>query len=203
MADAELEEQLFAYAAGTLDAAARARVEAALDADPELRRRLRCYEAVCDGMVRRLPEAPSLPSADVIVAIARAAKAPQSSKPMPQGFFAWLAGPALRPAAALAALLIVAQAAVITGMVGERAEQEPTRALAPGENAVVFVVALDPAATEADIRALLLKAGGTIIDGPRQLGDYRISVPANRADYAKSLFEESGIAEYVRAEDAK
>jgi anti-sigma factor RsiW len=198
MADAELEEQLFAYAAGTLDAAARARVEAALDADPELRRRLRWYEAVCDGMVRRLPEAPSLPSPDVIVAAARAAR-----RNAPQGFFAWLAGPALRPAAALAALLIVAQAAVITGMVGERAEQEPTRALAPGEKAVVFVVAFDPAATEADIRALLLKAGGTIIDGPRQLGDYRISVPANRADYAKSLFEESGIAEYVRAEDAK
>lgn len=197
MADAEFEDLLFAYAAGSLDAAARARVEAALDADPELRRRLRWYEAVCDGMVRRLPEAPSLPAAEVIVAVARAAK-----HNAPQGFFAWLAGPALRPAAALAALLIVAQAAIITGLVGERAEIEPVRALAPGQKAVVFVVAFDPQATEADIRALLLKAGGTIIDGPRQLGDYRISVPANRADYARSLFEESGIAEYVRAEDA-
>ena len=197
MADAGLEDLLFAYAAGALDAAARARVEAALDADPGLRRRLRWYEAVCDGMVRRLPEAPSLPSPDVIVAAARAAR-----HNAPRGFFAWLAGPALRPAAALAALLIVAQAAIITGLVGERTGQEPTRALAPGEKAVVFVVAFDPAATEADIRALLLKAGGTIIDGPRQLGDYRVSVPANRAGYAKSLFEESGIAEYVRAEDA-
>jgi len=197
MADAALEDLLFAYAAGTLDAAARARLEAALDADPELRRRLRWYEAVCDAMVRRLPEAPSLPSPDVIVAAARAAR-----HNAPRGFFAWLAGPALRPAAALAALLIVAQAAIITGLVGERAGEEPTRALAPGEKAVVFVVAFDPAATEADIRALLLKAGGTIIDGPRQLGDYRVSVPANRAGYAKSLFEESGIAEYVRAEDA-
>jgi hypothetical protein len=148
-------------------------------------------------MVRRLPEAPSLPSPDVIVAAARAAR-----RNAPQGFFAWLAGPALRPAAAFAALLIIAQAAIITGLVGERTEQESTRALAPGEKAVVFVVAFDPAATEADIRALLLKAGGTIIDGPRQLGDYRISVPANRAGYAKSLFEESGIAEYVRAEEA-
>ena len=197
MADAALEDLLFAYAAGTLDAAARARLEAALDADPELRRRVRWYEAVCDAMVRRLPEAPSLPSPDVIVAAARAAR-----HNAPPGFFAWLAGPALRPAAALAALLIVAQAAIITGLVGERTGQEPTRALAPGEKAVVFVVAFDPAATEADIRALLLKAGGTIIDGPRQLGDYRVSVPANRAGYAKSLFEESGIAEYVRAEDA-
>lgn len=201
MADAEFEDLLFAYAAGSLDAAARARVEAALDADPELRRRLRWYEAVCDGMVARLPQPPSLPSPDVIVAAARAAR-----RNAPRGFFAWLAGPALRPAAALAALLIVAQAAIIAGLVGERAAQEPVRALTPGaqsaDGAVVFVVAFDPQATEADIRALLLKAGGTIIDGPRQLGDYRISVPANRADYAKSLFEESGIAEYVRAEEA-
>jgi hypothetical protein len=181
-------------------------VEAALDADPELRRRLRWYEAVCDGMVARLPQAPSLPSADVIIAIARAAKAPHSSTPAPRGFFAWLARPALRPAAALAALLIVAQAAIIAGLVGERAGEEPTRSLSSGpqapNGAVVFVVAFDPQATEAAIRTLLLKAGGTIIDGPRQLGDYRISVPANRAGYAKSLFEESGIAEYVRAEDA-
>src|SRR5262245_4598015 len=147
MADTELEDLLFAYAAGSLDAAARARVEAALDADPELRRRLRWYEAVCDGMVARLPQAPSLPSPDVIVGAARAAR-----HNAPQGFFAWLAGPALRPAAALAAILIVAQAAVITGLVGERAE-EPVRALTPGPHvpggAVVFVVAFDPQATEA------------------------------------------------------
>jgi anti-sigma-K factor RskA len=197
MADADLEDLLFAYAAGSLDAAARSRMEAALDADPELRRRLRWYESVCDGLVARLPPAPSLPAPDVIVAAARAAR-----RNAPQGFFAWLAGPALRPAAALAALLIVAQAAIITGLVGERGGEEPVRALAPDQAAVVFVVAFDPQATEADIRALLLKAGGTIIDGPRQLGDYRVSVPANRADYAKSLFEESGIAEYVRAEEA-
>src|SRR5689334_19134287 len=163
MAEADLEDLLFAYAAGSLDATARARVEAALDADPELRRRLRWYESVCDGMVARLPQAPSLPSPDVIVSIARAAKSPQFSTPAPRGFFAWLAGPALRPAAALAAVLIVAQAAIITGLVGERAGEEPVRALAPGQTAVVFVVAFDPQATEASIRALLLKAGGTII----------------------------------------
>ena len=194
---ADFDDLLFAYAAGTLDAAACSRVEAALDADPALRQRLSWYEAVCDGVVDALPPPASLPSADVIVAHARAAR-----HNAPGGFLAWLAGPALRPAAALAALLIVAQAAVITGLVGERAGTEPVRALAPGEKSVVFVIAFDPDTTEGAIRALLLKAGATIIHGPRQLGDYRVSVPANRAGYAKELFEESGIAEYVRAEES-
>jgi anti-sigma factor RsiW len=194
-----LDDALFSYAVGTLDPATRARVEAALDADPALRQRLRWYEAVCEQVVDALPPLPSLPAADLIVAQARVAR-PAQRAAASTGFFAWLAGPALRPAAFVAAALIVVQAAMIAGLLGER-ETEAVRALAPGDKAAVFVIAFDPDTTEADIRSLLLKAGASIIDGPRQLGDYRVSVPANRAEYARSLFEESGIAEYVRAEE--
>jgi len=65
------------------------------------------------------------------------------------------------------------------------------------------VIAFDPDTQEAKIRALLLQAGATIIDGPRQLGDYSVSVPANRAQFAQDLFERSGMVEYVRADESR
>src|SRR4051812_5152053 len=87
----DLDDALFSYAAGTLDPAARARVEAALDADPTLRERLRWYEAVCERVVDELPPLPSLPAADLIVAQARVARQPVG-RGARAGFFAWLAG---------------------------------------------------------------------------------------------------------------
>ena len=186
-------DDLFSYAAGGLDAAGRARIEARLAAEPALRERLAWYEAVCDSFIDTLPPLGALPPVDSIL---------RKSKTAP-GFFAWLAGPGLRPVTAIAAVLIVAQGVVI-GWLARPQEETPTvRSVAPAAKPVIFVVAFDPDTPEAKIRGLLLKAGATIVDGPRQLGDYRVSVPANRAQYAKQLFEESGIAEYVRLEDAK
>jgi anti-sigma-K factor RskA len=192
-----VDDELFSYAAGALDEPARARVEALLDADPELRARLKWYEAVCDGVVQARAPLPALPSADQIVARVRGAAADGPAR----GFFAWVLGPALRPVAAFAAVVIVIQAAVIGTLLGDRSDTQAVRSTGAQLKAVVFVIAFDPDAPESQIRTLLLKAGATIIDGPRQLGDYRVSVPANRAEFARQLFEESGIAEYVRLQE--
>ena len=189
-----IEDELFSYAAGALDEPARARVEALLDADPELRARLKWYEAVCDGVVQARPPMQALPSADQIVARVRGSARGRSAG----GFLAWLAGPALRPAAAFAAVLVVIQAAVIGTLLSERRDTQAVRSTGAQGKVVVFVIAFDPDTPESEIRTLLLRAGATIIDGPRQLGDYRVSVPATRAEFARQLFEESGIAEYVR-----
>jgi anti-sigma factor RsiW len=193
MADMSEEEMLFGYAAGGLDAQARARVEAALAADPALRERLQWYEAVCDSLVESFPDLPAYPDADAIVARVRGAR------PKP-GFFEWLGGRALRPAAALAAVLIVAQGALIALLALERPEHAATRSSAAVGNAAVFVIAFDPAAPEGKIRSLLIEAGASVIDGPQQLGEYRIWVPANRAQFAHGLFSTSPIVEYVRPE---
>jgi anti-sigma-K factor RskA len=192
-----IEDELFSYAAGALDEPARSRVEALLDADPELRARLEWYEAVCDGVVQARPPLQGLPSADRIVARVRGSARGRSAG----GFLAWLTGPALRPAAAFAAVVVVIQAAVIGTLLGDRSEAPAVRSTGQQAKAVVFVIAFDPDTPESEIRTLLLKAGATIIDGPRQLGDYRVSVPANRAEFARQLFEESGIAEYVRLQE--
>jgi anti-sigma factor RsiW len=188
-----IDEQLFAYAAGELEPAARARVEALLKTEPALRAQLAWYEAVCDGVVHTLPALDALPAADEIIKSIRGRTARR-------GFFAWLAGPALKPAAALAALLVIMQGAVIAMLALERADTTAVRSAASGAQTVFLVVAFDPQASEAAIRALLLQAGATIVDGPKQLGEYRLAVSANRAQFARSLLEQSKIVEYVRPE---
>lgn len=188
-----IDDQLFAYAAGQLEGAAREQVEALVKADPAMRARLAWYEAVCDGVVHTLPALDSLPAADEIVERVRGRTAKR-------GFFAWLAGPALKPAAALATLLVVAQGAAITMLVLERADTARTRSAAAAQGTVFLVVVFDPQANEAGIRALLLQAGAKIVGGPKQLGEYRLAVDANRAQFARSLLEQSNIVEYVRPE---
>lgn len=181
-----IDEQLFAYATGELEPAVRARVEALLETEPALRARLAWYEAVCDGVVHTLPALDALPATEEIIERIRGRTARR-------GFFAWLAGPALRPAAALVTLLVIVQGAVITMLALERADTAATRSAAPTAQTVFLVVAFDPRASEAAIRALLLEAGATIVDGPKQLGEYRLAVSANRAQFARSLLEQSKV----------
>jgi anti-sigma factor RsiW len=186
----ETGDLLFAYAAGALDGTARVRVEAMLDARPELRDELRWYEAVCDGMIDKLPAPRALPSFEQFAK--RIRRKDPSSK---GGWLAWL-----KP---VAAALLVMQAVAIGVLLNERREAEVYRSVAPvgGQGKqVVFVIAFNPETPESKVRALLLKAGATIVDGPKQMGDYRVAVPVNRAQYAKQLFEDSGITEYVRSE---
>lgn len=188
-----INEQIFAYAAGELESAARARVEALLETEPAMRARLAWYEAVCDGVVQTLPTLDALPTADEIIERIRGRTARR-------GFFGWLVGPALKPAAALMALLVVAQGAVIALLALERADTPPVRSAVPTAQTVFLVVAFDPQASEAAIRALLLQAGATIVEGPKQLGEYRLAVGANRAQFARSLLEQSKVVEYMRPE---
>lgn len=190
-------EELFAYAAGTVDAPTRQRIERALAEDAGLRARLRWYEAVCDGLIARLPEPQRLPSADEVLARTRSAGRPRG------GFFAWLSGAPLKPVAAVAAGVLIAQAAVIGVLTSERLDAPATRSTGTVSGSTVFVVAFAPDTPEAKIRVLLLEAGAVIVDGPRQLGDYRVAVPANRAGFARQLFEESRIVEYVRLEEER
>jgi hypothetical protein len=187
-----INEQIFAYAAGELEGAARARVEALLETEPAMRARLAWYEAVCDGVVQTLPALDALPTADQVIERFRGPTARR-------GFFAWLVGPGLKPAAALVALLVVAQGAVIALLALER-DTSPVRSATPTAQTAFLVVAFDPQASEAAIRAVLLQAGATIVGGPKQLGEYRLAVSANRAQFAHSLLEQSKIVEYVRPE---
>lgn len=208
----ETEDRLFAYATGALDETARAEVEAMLAADPALRMRLAWHEAICESVIESLPPMRDLPSSEeVLVHIrenARGLRPTVKSARNRQGagFLGWLFGPALRPAAAFAMALIVVQGAVIALLAtrgGAPTEPAMVRSFGTLPGTAAFVIAFAPDTPESKLRALLLEAGATIVDGPRQLGDYRVSVPANRAQFAKDLFERSRFVEYVRAEQAR
>jgi len=192
----ETSDLLFSYAAGTLDPAARQRVEAMLDADPRLRDELKWYEAVCDGVIESLPPLKALPKAEDVLKRTREQKQKRDI-PSARGWWAWLMP--------TAAALIVVQSIAIGYLLGDRQEAQLYRSMAQtgGKEGkpVVFVIAFNPDTPESKVRALLLKAGATIVDGPKQLGDYRVSVPLNRAQYALQLFQDSGIAEYVRKQE--
>ena len=193
MAERVSDDELFAYAAGELDSAARALLAERVASDAALRARLAWYRAVCDATVDTLPPLDGLPSADAVVQRLRSGSGRG-------GFFAWLGGRALKPVATLAALAIAGQAVIIAMLALERSETAAMRSSGAPQGSVVLVVAFDPETREAAMRALLLEAGATIIRGPRQLGEYRIAVPANRVEYARSLLRQSGMVEYVREE---
>jgi len=188
-----LDEQLFAYAAGELDASTRAAVEELMRADPSIRQRLAWYEAVCQAVTETLPDAEALPSADSVIAHARGVS-PR------RGLLGWLGGRALAPVAIVAILLIVGQGTMITFLMLERQDSALVRSPAGPRETSVLVVAFDPEAREVAIRSLLVSAGAVIISGPKQLGEYRIAVPANRVAFAVSALQQSGIVEYVRQE---
>ena len=190
---ATVEEQLFAYAAGDLDAAQRAEVEELMRADPSIRQRMVWYEALCHAVTETLPDAQTLPSAESVIARARGVSARR-------GLLGWLGGRALGPVAIVATLLIVGQGAVITTLMLERQDAAQVRSAAVPRDSSVLVVAFDPEAREVAIRSLLIYAGAVIISGPKQLGEYRIAVPANRVAFAISALQQSGIVEYVRPE---
>src|SRR5262252_3589228 len=129
-----IEEQLFALAAGELEPAERARVEELVKTEPALRARLEWYEAVCDGVINTLPALDALPATDEIIERIRGRTARR-------GFFAWLAGTALKPAAAFLALLVIVQGAVIAMLALERADTAAVRSAASGGQTVFLVVA--------------------------------------------------------------
>ena len=195
MDKAETSDLLFSYAAGALDLEARRRVETMLDADPKLRDELKWYESVCDGVIATLPEPRNLPSVEHIV---QKIRRPRKDISRTQGVWAWLMP--------TAAALVIVQSVAIGYLLSERHDdQQLYRSLANSAGnegtPVVFVIAFNPDTPESKVRALLLKAGATIVDGPKQMGDYRVAVPVNRAQYAQQLFQDSGIAEYVRKQD--
>jgi hypothetical protein len=114
------------------------------------------------------------------------------------------AGMNTRPAFAVAVVVVVAQAIALGFLVQELRDQEQlisgysaTRAAANHPNMPALQVTFKSLATEREIRLLLIQIQGRMIDGPRQLGDYTVSVPEERLKEAKSTLEKSDIVEVV------
>ena len=130
----------------------------------------------------------------------RAAPTPtRSIKDILAGFFS---GFQLTPAMGTAFAVIMIQAGLISTLMVGNETQEPeyarTRAIvAPVLEGPFLKVNFNPDARESDMRFALVSVGATLVDGPSQLGDYFIKVPAADIEAASKQLESSGLVESI------
>lgn len=179
------------YAAGTLSAADMARVEAAMAADDTLRDELEIVREDQDASFA-LAEASPRPSARVLDDLmkrveAEPAKFAHVAARARAGFADWfgeklamLSPRTLAYAAGAAALALVLQAGVIGSSFISSPAQFQTASHGPGATVrgegTHLLVGFNSEATAGDMTRLLEQVKGTIVEGPRPGGFYRIRI---------------------------
>lgn len=189
-ADREIEDLLPFYHNGRISAADRLRVETALRANAELRRRLDLIAEEMDAAIA-LNEAVRAPSPRALDALM--AKIEAEPKRMAQqigavrrglmdrlgSILAALSPKTLAYAAAAAVAVIAAQGVVLTGVMPGAGPGSPSyqTASAPSASEGSFVlVSFSPEAKAGAIAELLRSVGASIVEGPRASGLYRVRI---------------------------
>ncbi|MGP9822055.1 hypothetical protein ACTZWW_18705 [Salinarimonas sp. NSM] len=208
------------YAAGTLDAADRARVERFLADDPEQEAHLAAIveEREAAMLLARAAPVPSAGSIDAILARTRREAPRAAPGAMPsaaaarRGFaarvLAGLSGlldalsPPVRGAAVAALVLVaVAQAGVIGALVGgppaEQTYRTATGEGAPAAAQATILVMFAPEATAQEIGDLLAALDARIVDGPQAGGLYALAL-AEGADPDATLARLRAAGDVVR-----
>lgn len=204
----EIEALLPWYVSGRLDVQSRARVERYLKAHPEMREHLAFAQEESDATVAANEAIPA-PGPDALQRLRASIDAAPRRKPFFAGlserFADWIGGftpPQLGLAAALAALLIVAQAAAISGLVMERIAAPTYQTAGGGEEAgqgVELLVAFSETASMGEISNALKQIGAIIVDGPKA-GLYRLRLPETGEEgrqTAIEALEQSGVVKSV------
>ncbi len=191
------------YVSGALGAADRAWVEAYLAREPGARAELAWHQALAGAIEARVSDVPE----NVGLAGLQARLAAERRGARRRGLLAalerWLPRPAGYPAFAGAAAIVLVQAVAIGWLVGTREAPEfaETRAVGEAQPRAYLQVNFKPEATEREMRLALIRAGGRIVHGPGQLGDYYVAVPGERLDAARRELEASGVVETVARVD--
>ncbi len=206
------------YVTGEIAADDRAWMERYLAENPDAEVALGWHEglgATVDAHYSNLPESVGWAGLAQRLEADRAAKrstaevAPTSTReralPVSPGIIEratqWLGELFTRPAYALAAALIVGQAAVIGYLVSndELAQQEhSTTRGAPASIVPALEVRFRQSATEQELRALLSQAGARIVDGPDQLGDYVVVPRSATLDELRDALKQSDLVTSLR-----
>ncbi len=184
----EIEALLPWYVTGRLDAATRARVDRYMREHPETEAHLALAREESDATITA-NEAIKAPGRDALDRLRASVAATPRRRPLGatlghlvERFAEWVAGlapPQLALAAAVAALLVMLQAAAIGALILERAGA-PTYQTAGGgpttEKSFELLVGFSDTATMGDIAALLKRLDAVVIDGPKA-GLYRLRLP--------------------------
>ena len=191
----EIEELLPWHAAGTLSAREAQSVEAALERDPELKRR---YELVREELAQtiHLNETLGAPSARVMTELFAKIDAEPKRRAAPSlnlgarmaAFFDSLSPRTLAWSAAAAALAIVLQAAVIGGIVlkeqGPGYQTASVSGAASGDGSFALV-RFQQQATAADVTRFLETNKLSIAAGPAAGGLYRVRIAETKLSKAE------------------
>jgi anti-sigma factor RsiW len=185
----EIEELLPWYAAGVATPEEARKVEAALAADPELKRSFELVREDQDAVIlgNDTLKGPSARAYEKFMAAldAEPARVAPISERMSRGVIGFFesALAAISPrrlayAGVAAALVVMLQAAVIGGLILREQGGGETQMASTGQQAtdrgVHAMVTFAPNASAADIQQALRSAGATIVDGPNTLGQYRV-----------------------------
>lgn len=187
----EIEDLLPWYANGRLGAAERKRVEAELGRDPDLVRRLELVREEMAAVIEA-NQAIGAPSGRAFERLMAGIDAePKTASPITRverGLIARLGGliGGLRPrtlayAAVAAAVVIVVQGTVLTGLVvdpGPTTYRTASQEVSPPTSGGTLLVAFAPDARLADISALLERHRASVVEGPRAGGYFRLRVDA-------------------------
>lgn len=211
----EIEDLLPWYANGRISPVDRLRVEAAVASDAELARRL---ELVREEMAETIAanEALALPSSRAFDKLMAGIEAtPVAPRPLAAAkaglidrlgaFVASLAPRRLAYAALAVAAVMVVQAAVLTGVVGERggASLQTASQGTVATEGPTLLVAFAPKAEIAAIAALLKRHGVGVVEGPKANGFWRLRpTEAIGAEAVKALATklavETGLVTFVQ-----
>ena len=196
----EIEALLPWYVTGRLDTATRARIDRYMRDHPETEAHLALAREESDAAITA-NEAITAPGRDALDRLRASIAAAPRRKSVRAGlgtlverFSAWLAGlapPQLALAAAVAALLVLLQAAAIGALVLERAGA-PTYHTAGGEQTTEkgfeLLVGFADTVNMADISELLKRLDAVVIDGPKA-GLYRLRLPDTGEEGRKAAIE--------------
>ena len=197
--DPEIEKLLPWYAKGLLGADDMAKVEGYLSAHPEMRLQLDLIneEIVAVDQQHAAMGAPAAGGLDRLMADidalegrkgANLASVSDGFVARVRSFFAGFQSPGMQLAGALAAVVIVAQAVVLTGLLSHHSGQPvdqvrfatasgPEQMQAQMLDGARLLIAFQPQADMGSITALLKQVKGTFVAGPKAGGFFEILVP--------------------------
>jgi anti-sigma factor RsiW len=192
-------EKLFWYVNETLEVDEASQVETHMEDCTECRSEVAELRLLQEAVRERASQAPE-PSEAVFERVMEQIEAYEAKRFRPgrllKRLTSWIPSaellwqPALRPAAAVAALVIMVQAVAIVGLLslGGPSPGPSYRTLA-GKPAVeaagpMAKIAFHGGATEQNIRSLLGEADASIVSGPSALGFYTVALPADLSEEA-------------------
>lgn len=181
----EFLELLPFYMNDTLDAGERARMDSYLTTHPAARGEVAFQQALRDEVREAVPQPDPRVGLDRILR-EMTARETATGASLLRRLTNWLdslASARMAPAFAAACAIVVLQTALLTGLLLRQDEPYDTLrggGIAGPEQALIQVL-FRPETPESQLRDLVRRVGARIVDGPSDLGFYKLAVPVDRA----------------------